>query len=70
MGFSVECRISEIYADAEARRVLEKYFPKLTRTPSFQMTFGMSFRTLSRFSQWGLSPEQLAAADEELRAIR
>ena len=56
MGFSVESRISEIYADAEARRVLEKYFPKLTRTPSFQMTFGMSFRTLSRFSQWGLSP--------------
>ena len=28
MGFSVESRISEIYADAEARRVLEKDFPK------------------------------------------
>lgn len=69
MGFSIDSKVKDIYEDEQAREVLEKYLPKLTRTPSFQMTFGMSFWTLCQFSQWKLTPEQLEAADKDLRAI-
>lgn len=69
MGFSVDSKVKEIYEDERARAVLEEFLPKLTRTPSFQMTYGMSFRTLSQFSQWKLTAEQLEAADQALRAI-
>ena len=70
MSFSVESKIKDIYENEEARKVLERCFPKLTRMPSFQMTLGMSFQTLSRFPQWTLNEEQPAAADSELRSIQ
>ncbi len=69
MKFSVDSKVRAVYGDPQARPVLEKYFPKLTRTPSFQMTFGMSLRTLSRFPQWALDGETLSALDRELREI-
>lgn len=69
MSFSVDSKVKEIYDDERARAVLETYLPKLTRTPSFQMTFGMSLRTLCGFSQWKLSGEQMQALDRELQAI-
>lgn len=69
MEFSVNSKMKELFENQEAWAVVEKYVPRLTRTPTFQMTFGMSFRTLSQFSQWKLTAEQLAAADEELKNI-
>lgn len=70
MKFSVNSKVKDLYENPQARNILEKYFPKLTRTPAYQMTFGMSFRTLSRFAQWSLSEEQLTEADRELREIQ
>jgi len=70
MKFSVNSKVKDLYENPQTREILEKYFPKLTRTPSFQMTFGMSFRTLSHFAQWSLKEEQLAAADQELQEIQ
>lgn len=69
MKFSVLSKVKDLYENEQARVVLEKYLPKLTRSPSFQMTMGMSFQTLCGFAQWNLSPEQLDAADQELREI-
>lgn len=70
MRFSIDSKVKDIYEDEQGREVLEKYLPKLTRTPSFQMTFGMSFRTLCQFPQWKLTAEQLEDADKELQEIR
>lgn len=69
MVFSVDSKVKDIYDDERARAVLEARFPKLTRTPSFQMTFGMSLRTLCGFPQWKLTPAQLEELNEELKAI-
>ena len=69
MRLSAQSNIKDIYENEQGRAVLNKYMPKLTRTPSFQMTYGMSFATLSRFKQWKLSPEKYAAAVAELEAI-
>ena len=69
MKFSVLSKVKDLYENEQARAVLEKYLTKLTRSPSFQMTMGMSFQTLCGFAQWNLSPEQLDAADQELREI-
>ena len=69
MDFSVDSKVKEIYDNERARAVLEAYLPKLTRTPSFQMTFGMSLRTLCDFSQWKLTAQQLEALDRDLKAI-
>lgn len=69
MVFSVDSKVKEIYDHEQGRAVLEAYLPKLTRTPSFQMTFGMSLRTLCSFAQWKLSNEQLDQLDQDLRSI-
>lgn len=69
MNFSVDSKVKEIYEDERARAVLEAALPKLTRTPSFQMTFGMSLRTLCSFSQWKLTAEQMEQLDRDLQAI-
>lgn len=69
MKFSVNSKMKELFEDQRAWAVVEKYIPRLTRTPTFRMTFGMSFRTLCQFSQWKLTAEQLAAADEELKKL-
>lgn len=69
MVFSVDSKVKEIYDHEQGRAVLDRYLPKLTRTPSFQMTFGMSLRTLCSFAQWKLSNEQLDQLDQDLRSI-
>jgi len=69
MDFSVDSKVKDIYDDERARAVLESYLPKLVRTPSFQMTFGMSLRTLCGFAQWKLTAQQMENLDLDLRAI-
>lgn len=69
MNFSVHSRVKDLYENVETRAILEEYLPKLFRTPSFQMTLGMSFATLSQFPQWNLSPEQLETVNQKLQAV-
>ena len=69
MGLSIHSTIKEIYENEQGRAVLDKYMPKLTRTPSFQMTYAMRFETVSCFHQWKLSKARLAQAAAELEAI-
>lgn len=70
MELSVHSKVQEIYQNEQGRAVLDKYMPKLTRTPSFQMTYAMSFQALCRCHQWKLTGERLAQAVAELEAIQ
>ncbi len=70
MKLSVKSKIHEINQTEQGKAVLEKYLPKLTRNPSFQMTCCMSFAAVSRFKPWRLSPERLAEAATELENIK
>ena len=54
MNFSENATIGEIYETEQGRALLETYLPKLLRSPSFQMTRGMSFRAVCRFHRWKL----------------
>ena len=68
MKLSAQSKIKEIYENERGRAVLERYLPKLVRTPTFQMTYGMSFETVCKFRQWKLKrvvyAEAVAALEE------
>ena len=49
MQFSERSTIKEINENEQGRALLERYLPKLVRTPTFQMTFGMRFETVCKF---------------------
>ena len=69
MQLSMYSTILEIYENEQGRAVLNKYMPKLTRTPSFQMHYAMTFRAVSRCYQWKLTRRQLEEANRELNEI-
>ena len=69
MKFSEHSTIKEIYENEQGRALLERYLPKLLRSPSFPMTFGMSFRAVCGFRRWKLKRavyRQAAAALMEI----
>ena len=70
MNFSENATIGEIYETEQGRALLETYLPKLLRSPSFQMTRGMSFRAVCRFHRWKLKRKVYAEALARLEEIR
>ena len=54
MKLSEYSSIKEIWEHERGRAVLERYLPKLVRSPSFQMTYGMSFKAVCGFRRWKL----------------
>ena len=69
MKLTVQSKIKDIYENERGRAVLEKYLPKLVRTPTFSMTYGMSFETVCRFRQWKLKKSVYEEAAAALEAI-
>lgn len=69
MPLSIHSKIRDIVATEQGKAVLEKYMPKLTRIPAFQMTYEMSFIGLGTAKAWKLTELELITADAELRAI-
>ena len=67
MRFSEHSRIKEIHENEQGQALLERYLPKLVRTPTFQMTFGMSFEAVCKFRRWKLKK---AVYEEALAALR
>ncbi len=61
--------IKEIYENDRGRAVLEQYLPKLVRSPSFQMTYGMSFKAVCKFRRWKLKKSLYEEAAATLREI-
>ena len=69
MKFSERSKIKEIYENERGRALLERYLPKLVRTPTFQMTFGMSFEAVCKFRKWKLKKAVYQEAVAALREI-
>ncbi len=69
MPLSIRSKIGDIVATEQGKTVLEKYMPKLTRIPAFQMTHEMTFFALGTSRAWKLTELELITADAELRAI-
>ena len=69
MKLTTKSSIKEIYENEQGRALLERYLPKLVRSPAFQMTYGMSFEAVCRFRRWKLKRavyEEAAAALSEI----
>lgn len=69
MKLNEQSKIKDIYENEQSRALLERYLPKLVRTPSFQMTYGMSFAAVCKFRRWKLKRAVYAEAVAQLREI-
>lgn len=69
MGLDANSTIQEICQSQEGIALLERYLPKLLRSPAFPMTRAMSFKTVCRFRRWRLSKAVYLRALGELGAI-
>lgn len=69
MRLSPQSNMREIYENEQGRALLERYLPKLVRSPSLQMTFGMSFYAVCRFRRWKLKRAVYEEAAAALREI-
>ena len=69
MKLSEESKIKDIAENEQGRALLEQYLPKLVRSPSFQMTYGMSFHGVCKFRRWKLKRSVYAEAAAALEEI-
>lgn len=69
MKLSERSNIKEIYENEQGKALLERYLPKLVRSPSFQMTYAMSFDVVCNFRRWKLKRAVYAEATAALREI-
>ena len=69
MKYSADTQMQTLLNAPEAVEVLERYFPKILKSPALQMTRCMSLRTVAAFAQSGFTPEQLDQIDRELQAL-
>lgn len=69
MKLSERSNIKEIYENEQGKALLERYLPKLVRSPSFQMTYAMRFETVSKFRRWKLKRAVYAEAVAALGEI-
>ena len=69
MKLSEESKIKDIAENERGMALLERYLPKLVRSPSFQMTYGMSFKAVCKFRRWKLKRAVYAEAAAALGEI-
>ena len=69
MKLSPRSKIKDIYENEQGRVLLERYLPKLVRSPDLQMTYGMSFYAVCRFHRWRLKRAVYEQAAAELCEI-
>lgn len=69
MKLSEQSKIKEIHENEQGKALLERYLPKLVRSPSFQMTYAMSFEAVCKFRRWKLKRAVYAEAAAALGEI-
>jgi len=69
MKLTEKSTIKEIYENERGRALLERYLPKLLRSPSLQMTYGMSFKAVCGFRRGKLKKAVYDEAVSELEKI-
>ena len=69
---SHDTKIKEIVENPAAREIAEKHLPGITKNPMVKMAYGMTLRavaSLRQARQLGLTPEVLAAIEEDFKNI-
>ena len=69
---SLDSKIKEIVENPAAKEIAEKHLPGITKNPMLKMAYGMTLRSvasLRQAKQMGLTPEILAALEEDFKAI-
>lgn len=69
MGYSIDDKVKKLKKSPAACEVIKKYSPGFETDPQMKLVGGLTFRKLASFPQAGLTDEQVAAIDEELKAI-
>ena len=69
MTYTVDDTMKKLLGAPEAVAVLERFFPKILKTPALQMTAAMPLRQVAGFAQSGLTADSLAEIDAQLRAL-
>jgi hypothetical protein len=69
MEYSVDTRLKDLIEDERSREVLRKHFPDRHNDPQVQMVWYQTLRQISYYPEAGITPDKLAAIDEDLRAL-
>ena len=72
MALSINSTIKTLLADEEAKAVLEKHLPGVTKHPQIGMVYYMTLRSVATYPearQAGLTREKLEAIDQDLQAL-
>ena len=69
MAFSIDNKVKELRKSPEATAVITKYTPGFATDPQTKLVGALTFRKLCAFPQAGISAEELAKIDEELKAL-
>ena len=69
---SLDSKIKEIVENPDAKAICEKHLPGITKNPMVKMAYGMTLRAVSSLrqaKQLGITPEVLAAMEEDFKTI-
>jgi len=69
---SIDMKIKDIVENPDTRAIAEKHLPGITKNPLVKMAYGMTLRsvsTLRQAKQVGLTPEILAAIEEDFAKL-
>ena len=67
---SIKSKLKTVLEDPEGNAVLEKHLPGITNDPNTKLGHGMKLSMLFKMPQTGVSKEELAQIDRELRSIK
>lgn len=68
--FSLDTAIQDLYADKDAKAVMDKHLPGLTALPQYEMIKAISLRQLQPYSDGKLTDAMLAGVDADLAKIK
>jgi len=67
---SIKSKLREVMEDPEGNAVMERHLPGITNDPNTKRGYGMKLSMIFKMPQSGLSKEEIAQIDRELRAIK
>ncbi len=68
--FSLDTPIQDLYADKDAKAVMDKHLPGLTTLPQYEMIKAISLRQLQPYSDGKLTDAMLAGVEADLAKIK
>ncbi|MDX9990722.1 MAG: glycoside hydrolase family 3 C-terminal domain-containing protein [Anaerolineales bacterium] len=65
--FDLDSQLKDIFADPQAKAVLEKHLPEMLGAPELQMAMGMSLNQIAPFASEVLTADRLKAIETDLK---